>query len=101
MSSKKKLKQKINKLRVETRLQYSDLLIEKEKLAYRAEIAEAQVRSLMRENFIMRQQITKEKETHARNGNETSGVPKVFSNGASINGTPENAGNPPSSSQIN
>lgn len=53
MSNKKKLKAKfeneINKLRLEQKIELSDLVISRDEFAYRAHFAESQVRYLMRE----------------------------------------------------
>jgi hypothetical protein len=64
MSSKRKLKKKIDRLKTalrksetEMRLLRSDFLVDMERLAYNLHFSEGQVRSLMRDNRVMRDQV--------------------------------------------
>ena len=99
MSKKKKLKEKNKKLKtalkrvdIEMRLLQSDFLIDKQKLSHRVVFAEGQVRSLMGDLTRLQNRM-REEINAARDREKTTSIPEVPSNGASVEGTPEHAGN--------
>lgn len=84
----KKLQGKLKKVRIEVELTRSDALIDLEKLYSRITLAESQVRSLMRDNRIMREQITMEH--NARNKREAESLQELPDNPV-LMGTGEDA----------
>lgn len=96
MSSKKALKEKVQKLRTRNKLLRSDNLIERENLTYRATFAEARAERLTRENDSLKERLaTYERGSHvAGHAGENTRTPEI-SNGAPNAGASQHAGNPP------
>lgn len=100
----KRLRAKLVKLNTQMTLLRSDILIDRESLSYRVIFAESQVRSIIRENAALREQLIiltpKIVEgSNVRNEGETQFLPQI-SNVSFPNGITNNIPDPPNNTEV-
>lgn len=100
MSTKKALREKVQKLRTRNKLLRSDNVIELDNLKYRATFAEAKAERLTKENDALKERLAAyEKGSHVGHTGESTRTLEV-PNGATISRASEHAGNPPAPPEI-